>query len=329
MEQYFAYCLQNQGTKALFAPLWISPKKGIGKNWVTGAIGECFGLKNFRPNLKYKHVIGKFNSWIIGAQFAVINEVFLSKNYNKKQELSEEIKDLITEPYIHIEEKFRRGFDYPNTCNFILISNHEDCMNIADDERRYWVMKLTEKVRLRDYWKPRFDWVKGDGKRFLLHHLMDLKIDDPDLYKERAPVTDDMIELARMSEHPIFKWLDEHRDAETGPFNRSRGEWKSYNYMAVATELHRSCNNLKQEGSLEVVIDWLKKRSTSWDPIKNVPTKQITCPDGSRPRTYMLPPTTEPAKDYWVKFFRSSTASKLGGIYGMKAPHEGPKDGIV
>ena len=329
MEQYFAYCLQNQGTKALFAPLWISVKKGIGKNWITNALSECFGLKNFRPNLKYKHVIGKFNSWIIGAQFAVINEVFLSKNYNKKQELSEEIKDLITEPYIHIEEKFRRGFAFPNTCNFILISNHEDCMNIADDERRYWVMKLTEKVRLRDYWKPRWEWVKEDGKRFLMHHLMDLKVEDPDLYKERAPVTDDMIELARMSEHPIFKWLDEHRDAETGPFNRARGEWKSYNYMAVATELHRSCTNLKQEGSLEVVIDWLKKRSTSWDPIKNVPTRQITCPDGSRPRTYMLPPTTEPAKDYWVKYFRSTTASKLGGIYGMKAPADGPKQGIV
>ena len=33
-------------------------------------------------------------------------------------EMSEEIKDLITEPYIHIEEKFRRRFDYPNTCSF-------------------------------------------------------------------------------------------------------------------------------------------------------------------------------------------------------------------
>ena len=330
MEQYFAYCLQNQGTKALFAPLWISPKKGIGKNWITNALGECYGLKNFRPNLKYKHVIGKFNSWIIGAQFAIINEVFLSKNYNKKQELSEEIKDLITEPYIHIEEKFRRGFDYPNTCNFILISNHEDCMNIADDERRYWVMKLTEKIRYRDYWKPRWDWINEDGKRFLMHHLMDLKIEDPDLYKERAPVTDDMMDLARMSEHPIFKWLDEHRDAETGPFKRRTDDlYKSFQYMAVATDLHRSCNNLRQEGSLEVVIDWLKKRSTSWDPTKNVPTKQITCPDGSRPRTYMLPPTTEPAKEYWIKFLRSSTASKLGGIFGMKVPHEGPKDGIV
>ena len=159
---------------------------------------------------------------------------------------------------------------------------------------------------------------------------MDLKIEDPDLYKERAPVTDDMMDLARMSEHPIFKWLDEHRDAETGPFKRRTDDlYKSFQYMAVATDLHKSCSNLRQEGSLEVVIDWLKKRSTSWDPTKNVSTKQITCPDGSRPRTYMLPPNTEPAKEYWIKFLRSSTASKLGGIFGMKVPHEGPKDGIV
>ena len=50
-----------------------------------------------------------------------------------------------------------------------------------------------------------------------MHHLRNVKIKDPDLYKERAPITDDMKELAKRSENPIFKWLDEHRDAETGP----------------------------------------------------------------------------------------------------------------
>lgn len=328
MEQYFAWCLQNQGSKTLFAPLWISPKKGIGKNWITNLVGQCYGIRNFRPNLKYKHVIGKFNSWIIGAQFAIINEVFLSKNYNKKQELSEEIKDLITEPYIHIEEKFRRGFDYPNTCNFTLISNHEDCMNVADDERRYWVMKLTNQVRLRDYWKPRWDWANEDGGRFLLHHLLNLKIDDPDLYKERAPVTDDMIELARMSEHPIFKWLDEHREAETGPFKRSGdSRYRIFNYMVVATDLHRTCSAFKQEGALEVVIDWCKKRSVSWDPVKQVTTKQIVCNNGTRPRAYLLPPKDpETATDYWVTKLRSAGPSELGHIYDQKGEFKSDED---
>ena len=34
----------------------------------------------------------------------------------------------------------------------------------------------------------------GDGARFLMQHLKELKIDDPDLYKERAPITDDLME---------------------------------------------------------------------------------------------------------------------------------------
>jgi len=327
MEQYMAWCFQNQGEKAMWAPLWISPKKGIGKNWITNILGECYGLQNFKPNLKYKHVTGKFNSWIIGTQFAIINEVFLSNNFNKKQELSEEIKDLITEQYAHIEEKFRRGFDYPNTCNFILISNHEDCMNVADDERRYYIVKCTNVVRYRDYWKPRWEWALNDGKRFLMHHLQNLKIKDPDLYKERAPITDDMKDLAKRSEHPIFKWLDEHRDAETGPFKRAGGgDWKVFNYMAVATELHKSCSNLRQEGSLEVVIEWCKKRSTSWDPTKNVPTKQITCGDGSRPRAYMFPPLESTASEYWIQHLRSATNTQLGIEYGMTAAFD-PKNG--
>ena len=128
MEQYFAYCFQNQDLSYVGSSMDLT-KKRIGKGWVTELLHKIYGKNNFRPNLKYKSVTSNFNSWIIGTQFAVINEVFLSKNYNKKQELSEEIKDL-TDPYIHIEEKFRRSFDYPNTCNFILISNHEDCMNI-------------------------------------------------------------------------------------------------------------------------------------------------------------------------------------------------------
>ena len=327
IEQYIAWCFQNQGDKAMWAPLWISPKKGIGKNWITNLLGECYGLRNFKPNLKYKHVTGKFNSWIIGSQFAIINEVFLSNNFNKKQELSEEIKDLITEPYAHIEEKFRRGFDYPNTCNFILISNHEDCMNVADDERRYYIVKCTNVVRYRDYWKPRWEWALGDGKRFLMHHLQNLKIKDPDLYKERAPITDDMKDLAKRSEHPIFKWLDEHRDAETGPFKRSNsGDYKVFNYMAVATELHKSCSNLRQEGSLEVVIEWCKKRSTSWDSTKNVPTKQITCGDGSRPRAYMFPPIEPTAQEYWINHLRSATNTQLGIQYGMTVAFD-PKNG--
>jgi hypothetical protein len=328
-EQYFAWCFQNQGDKANWTPLWISVARGIGKNYVTRILTECYGLKNIRPNLKYKNVVGKFNSWIIGAQFAVVNEIFISKNYNKKMEMSEEIKDLITEPYIHIEEKFRRGFDYPNTCNFILISNHEDCMNIDNGERRYYVQKLSDKIRTREYWLPKWDWVlKEDGAAIVYKHLMELKIDDADMYKDRAPVTEDMKELAAGADHPIHKWLDEHRAAESGPFRRQgSSDWKVFNYMVVAVDLHRAITaGFKQESALDTVIDWCKKYGHDWKNGKTK-TRQIRLSNGERPRAYLLPPLRDPeadpanpskARDYWCEFLRSKTDTELGAIYETK-----------
>ena len=93
--------------------------------------------------------------------------------------------------------------------------------------------------------------------------------------------------------------------------------------MVVATDLHRVCHAFKQEGALEVVIDWCKKRSTSWDPIKLVSTKQIVCNDGTRPRAYLLPPMEpDTANEYWLKELRSKGPSDLGKIFDMKGSYK-------
>ena len=117
-----------------------------------------------KPNLKYKNVISKFPDWIIGTQFAVINEIFIQNRHDKKMEMSEEIKDLITEPFIHIEQKFRRSFDYYNTCNFVLISNHLNCMYINNEERRYWIKVMNCQEMDRGYWAEKWKWADGEGR---------------------------------------------------------------------------------------------------------------------------------------------------------------------
>ena len=325
-EQYLAWCLQNQGDKAMWCPLWISTARGIGKNYLTRILTDLYGIKNIRPNLKYKNVVGRFNSWIIGAQFAVVNEIFISKNYNKKMEMSEEIKDLITEPYAHIEEKFRRPFDYPNTCNFLLISNHEDCMNIDNGERRYYVTKLAEKIRGEEYWKPKWNWLNNEnGSASVLKHLMELKIKNPDMYKGRAPVTDDMLELAASAGHPIHKWLDEHRAAESGPFRRQgSSEWRVFNFMIVAVDLHRAVTaGFKQESALDTILEWIKTRCVVWK--NGEKTRQVRLDNGERPRAYMLPPMydaeaadPESAKNYWINNLREKTDTELGVVYNSK-----------
>ena len=108
-----------------------------------------------------------------------------------------------------------------NNMNLLLISNHLNCMYINNAERRYWIKNLIVQEQGADYWGVKWKWLEsGEGPRAVLHYLQTLKIKDPSLYKFRAPITSDFNDMANASEHPIFKWLDEHCEAETGPFQR-------------------------------------------------------------------------------------------------------------
>ena len=317
VEQYFAWCLQNLGEKAMWVMLWISEQRGIGKGWLTYMLAKMYGIKNIRPNLKYKNVTGKFSDWVVGCQFAVINEVFIANRHDKKMEMSEDVKDLITEPYIHIEQKFRRSFDYMNNMNLLLISNHLNCMYINNAERRYWIKNLIVQEQGADYWGVKWKWLEsGEGPRAVLHYLQTLKIKDPSLYKFRAPITSDFNDMANASEHPIFKWLDEHCEAETGPFQRENW-FRDFNFMYSRIDLHRTCASMNQTASMDVVQDWLRRRCFKWQ--NNELTKQITLSSGQRPRVYMLPPK-EPksSRQYWVELLHSKTEKELGILYEKK-----------
>ena len=316
VEQYFAWIYQNMGEKCMWAPLWISEQRGIGKNWVSFLISKVFGLHNSKPNLKYKNVISRFPDWIIGTQFAVVNEIFIKNRHDVKMEMSEEIKDYITEPFIHIEQKFRRSFDYFNTCNFLLISNHLDCMYVNNEERRYWIKVMNCQEQSRDYWIPKWKWLETDGPAALAQHLKKLTIKDPDLYKDRAPKTSDFKEMAANSEHPIFRWLDQQFEEESGPFRRSN-KYKNFNFMAGVTWLHNAVTRgFSQECSQDVLKDWLKRRCMKW--LDGNLTKQIRMADGTRPRVYMILPKEKEAKAYWYKHLISKTETELGNIYGEK-----------
>ena len=321
VEQYFAYIYQNMGEKVMWAPMWISEQRGIGKNWLTLLVAKVMGMHNCRPNLKFKNVISRFPDWIIGAQFAVINEVFIKNKHDTKMEMSEEIKDLITEPFIHIEQKFRRSFDYFNTCNLLLISNFLNCMYVNNEERRYWIKVMNCHYQPRDYWIPKWKWLETDGPAAVAHHLKNLQIKDKGLYKDRAPKTSDFTEMAANSEHPIFRWLDQQFEEESGPFKREN-RWKNFNYLAGITWLHTAVTKgYAQECSQDILKDWCKRRGTRW--LDGQMTRQIRMNDGTRPRVYMILPKEKEAKAYWYNHLTTKTETELGNIYGQKAENSG------
>ena len=180
---------------------------------------------------------------------------------------------------------------------------------------------MNPQIQTREYWKPKWKWLETDGPAALTHHLKNLPIRDPDLYKDRAPKTADFTEMAANSEHPIFRWLDQHFDEESGPFRREN-RYKNFNFLAGTGWLHTAVTKgFGQQCSQDVLQDWCKRRCTKWKDGKL--TKQIRMEDGTRPRVYMILPKEKEAKAYWYELLINKTETELGKMYGEKSENVG------
>ena len=106
--------------------------------------------------------------------------------------------------------------------------------------------------------------------------------------------------------------MDEHREAESGPFKRA-SPFRDFNFMCVAVDLYRTLQNFNQECALDIVRDWLRRRGARWQ--NNEISKQILLSNGTRPRAYIIPPLNKEGKEYWIRHLHSQTETELGLLY--------------
>jgi len=158
---WMAYAAQNPGKKILWVPL-IQSIEGAGKS----VIG----------NLLIHHVFGKANagvvdpivltdtnnSWATDKMLKILEEVKLSGH--NRYEVLNNLKPLITNPYITRKEKFEVSSEVNNYCNFIAFTNYKDALPVDDEDRRWWIVfsqidslsDLEEKVGINrsEYFTP-------------------------------------------------------------------------------------------------------------------------------------------------------------------------------
>ena len=87
-------------------------------------------------------MIGTHTTIIEGKQIIFLNEVVLENNTAKTKTLSNEFKDLITEPVLWINPKNKPQIEIPNLCNFWVFSNSDTPLYIEDDDRRAFVINI-------------------------------------------------------------------------------------------------------------------------------------------------------------------------------------------
>lgn len=149
--------------------------KGTGKSKVADVLRELVGVHAVKIS-NAKHLIGNFNKHLADKLLIVAEESFWAGRRSDEGPL----KDLITAPSMLMEAKGVDAVEVPSLCRIIMVTNDEWAVPASSDERRYFVVDVSDARRKDTAYFGAIDHQLGaDGKRgyrALLGLLMSLDL---------------------------------------------------------------------------------------------------------------------------------------------------------
>jgi hypothetical protein len=160
LKRWCATLIARPGSRMLFGLLLISEAQGIGK----GTLGErilapILGEGNVSYPAENEVVDSNYNYWAAHKRLSVVHEIYAghsSKAYNK-------LKSIITDKNIRVSKKYQAIYEIKNWIHVFACSNSLNALQLSDDDRRWFVPKLTDDKRDREYWEGLHRWLSEDG----------------------------------------------------------------------------------------------------------------------------------------------------------------------
>jgi hypothetical protein len=134
MLDFFAHTIQHPGKIIRFAPL-IQSAQGAGKNMLLNCVGHALGYNDNFKTVNAKQVLADFNEWVTGAQLIVLDEIKIPGH--SKADLTNSLKDLITNDTITVNQKFQDVRIARNVANKVALTNWHDALYLEDSDRRW------------------------------------------------------------------------------------------------------------------------------------------------------------------------------------------------
>ena len=322
IEQWLAYMLQYPGEKMKWAVVIVSAVEGVGKGLLARIGSRILGYHNVNENANYKHLTNTHNTLLIGTQLLVLNEVSLG-DFKSKNEGTNTLKNFVADDFYSCNFKNKPMVKLPNLTNIMLFSNDERVLGVSDGGRRYFFsnIKKTEEeiLKKQNFFDKAWNFVDSDeGASALIHYFKNVKIDDPSIFKKRAPQTDDLKELIEQSKHPVIKKL-EYDLKRPDKINTKifKDYWPGYiTFDYLNDQLHTTdMDTISKEkfdwGSFgdDAIFKFLSSNCIRWNNGEN--TRQINI-DGVRHRFYLLDDTRCPIPG---RSYKDLTPKQLEIIY--------------
>jgi hypothetical protein len=148
---WLAHTMQRPGELPSIAFIHIAPKTGMGRNLISSVIGRVFvGYAALSYNLSASLSSG-FNGLLAGKVFAVVDEID-EGGLNRKYQLQQDLKQLVTEETRSINIKFGRQYVEWNACRWLIFSNSEAAIPLEDADRRFVVVRCDDDPKSDEYY---------------------------------------------------------------------------------------------------------------------------------------------------------------------------------
>lgn len=232
---WLARIVQDPGGKRPGTAIVLRGKQGTGKGIFVNIFGRILG-KHFIQIAQSSQVTGRFNHHLKDVILAFIDEGFWAGD----KQAEGAMKNMITEPFITVEQKGKDIIRVKNNVNLILASNNEWVIPAGLEERRFFVVDIPD-TRQQDhkYFKAIMDQMDNGGVEAMLHDLMELDISGVDLRKFEQ--TQGLFEQKLHSMTTIQKyWYERLIDGNLLPDNsREFGQYGDYtNYSGWSGEVY-------------------------------------------------------------------------------------------
>lgn len=155
---WMAFSIQHPERKLPWAMLLLSRNHGVGKGFFAEFLSVMLGAHNV-TTCSAQQLAGEgtsFNEYMYRSVLTVVHEI----KGGRKFEVTDYIKNIITETRQHINVKFGGQKTESVYNNMFFMSNHPDALAIKADDRRIQVIESSAEARDAEYYKGLFDWME-------------------------------------------------------------------------------------------------------------------------------------------------------------------------
>ena len=197
------------------AILMIAPSQGTGRTTLGDMVGRLFGRENVE-RVPFERLAGggggsTYNEWLV-KPFIITDETFALGDDTNFYKVYERLKEIIdTKPQeVRINPKYGKQRFQITYTSYLMFSNHENAMSIADNDRRIYVLNNVVKPAEPGYFVWLNEWLeKGVWTRSVWRWLRQREVDIGSLLKppEQNAAKTAMIEASQSGPDVLMKAL--------------------------------------------------------------------------------------------------------------------------